>query len=161
MEAIDPLVAMAHECHSVDSRRRAAVALDCLMAYESFERDWHLEKLNQPVIDRVKLAVTTENEKLIQKMIGDDRSYDLSYRKTIRKSLTGQQKRSVASPLFMGNKTNGAKIVSRVFTRRNFIIAGILFVLPPILLEAKSLLVRPPIHKLGETRWSQAGVCWS
>ena len=43
--AIDPLVAMAHECHSVDARRRAAIALDCLMAYESFERDWHLEKL--------------------------------------------------------------------------------------------------------------------
>ena len=62
---------MAHECHSVDARRRAAVALDCLMAYESFERDWHLEKLNQPVIDRVKLAVTNENEKLIQKMIGE------------------------------------------------------------------------------------------
>jgi len=74
----------------------------------------------------------------IQKMIGGDRSYDLSYRKTIRKNLTGQQKRSVASPLFMGNKTNGAKIVSRVFTRRNFIIAGILFVLPPILLEIYS-----------------------
>ena len=40
MDAIDPLVQMAHECHSVDARRRAAVALDCLMAYESFERDW-------------------------------------------------------------------------------------------------------------------------
>ena len=84
MEAIDPLVAMAHECHSVDSRRRAAVALDCLMAYESFDRDWHLEKLNQPVIDRVKLAVTTENEKLIQKMIGECDEADKRYEEDLR-----------------------------------------------------------------------------
>ena len=82
--AIDPLVAMAHECHSVDARRRAAVCLDCLMAYESFERDWHLEKLNQPVIDRVKLAVTNENEKLIQKMIGECDAADRRYEEDLR-----------------------------------------------------------------------------
>ena len=84
MDAIDPLVAMAHECHSVDARRRAAVCLDCLMAYESFERDWHLEKLNQPVIDRVKLAVTNENEKLIQKMIGECDAADRRYEEDLR-----------------------------------------------------------------------------
>jgi len=84
MDAIDPLVTMAHECHSVDARRRAAVALDCLMAYESFDRDWHLEKLNQPVIDRVKLSVTTENEKLIQKMISDCDEADKRYEEDLR-----------------------------------------------------------------------------
>ena len=58
--------------------------LDCLMAYESFERDWHLEKLNQPVIDRVKLAVTNENEKLIQQMIGECDAADRRYEEDLR-----------------------------------------------------------------------------
>ena len=54
------------------------------MAYESFERDWHLEKLNQPVIDRVKLAVTNENEKLIQQMISDCDAADRRYEEDLR-----------------------------------------------------------------------------
>ena len=97
MDAIDPLVAMAHECHSVDARRRAAVALDCLMAYESFERDWHLEKLNQPVIDRVKLAVTNENEKLIQQMISDCDAADRRGDAT-QHGMTREHERGACSP---------------------------------------------------------------
>ena len=55
------------------------------MAYESFERDWHLEKLNQPaIIDRVKLAVTNENEKLIQQMISDCDAADRRYEEDLR-----------------------------------------------------------------------------
>lgn len=69
--AIPPLVKMAHECDDPGVRQRASVALDCLMAYENFNKDWASEKLNDPVIQQVKLAVNAANRELIEKMLAE------------------------------------------------------------------------------------------
>ena len=70
---------------------------------------------------------------------GDDRVFAFNLRKTHKENTRVRGKRFKAYPLFSGNNSNNnANDHLRLFTRKNFIIAGVFLLVPPILLELYS-----------------------
>jgi hypothetical protein len=72
-------------------------------------------------------------------MIRDDGFFAFNLRKTYRENMRVRGKRFKVYPLFSGNNSNNnAKYTLRLFTRKNFIVAGMFLLVPPILLEVYS-----------------------